>query len=131
MGFDSVIRNAIGIANSLTSSLQAEITLEQWTGQNDQGKPTYGSVKRLMAIIDKKQTMRKDAGGQDIVAKHALTILKPIKANGADGRQEPIDPRDRITLPDGTTGPIVDIQGTVDPGAKIDGDTYITEVFLG
>ncbi len=43
-------------------------------------------------------------------------------------RQNPIDPRDKIVLPDGTTGPIVDVSGFVDQSTNL---PYFSDVSLG
>ena len=66
--------------------------------------------------------------GADVVVRASVTFLTPLTANGAETRTEPIDPRDKIILPDGTTGPIVNISGPVDPDT---GAPFLFEVLLG
>jgi hypothetical protein len=57
-----------------------------------------------------------------------ITIIGPVTANGAPNRDEPVDPRDKFVLPDGTSGPIVDVNGLLDPST---GRPYLYEVALG
>lgn len=57
-----------------------------------------------------------------------ITIPRAIAANGAPGRNEPFDDRDRITLPGGRTGPIVAVEGLIDPGTGL---LLMTEMWLG
>ena len=62
------------------------------------------------------------------MSKTKLTFVRPIPDEGTAGRREPIDPRDKITLPDGTAGPIINTGGLVSGGT---GKPYMLEVWLG
>lgn len=130
MGLADIIRSGVATAHKVTLDLQATVTHEAWTGQDDTGKPTYASAETRTAVVDRKQRLRRSVGGQEMVSRHVLTFLAPIAANGAADRQEPIDPRDRFTLPDGSTGPIIDIASTVDAESGT-GEGYLYEVYLG
>ena len=126
----TVVRNAVATAKSVTSSLQADITHKAWTGQATSGaKPTYASGVTLPALIDQRPTAFRTALGEVIAVKAVIHILQPIAANGASGREEPIDPRDEITLPNGTVGaPIMGAGGFVDPST---GRPYLYTIGLG
>jgi hypothetical protein len=67
-------------------------------------------------------------GGAEVLQIATVTIIGPVAANGADERREPVDPRDRITLPNGFSGPILDVGGVVDPDT---GSPYSVQVILG
>jgi hypothetical protein len=130
MGLADIVRNGVALANRLTADLQAEVTHEAWTGQDDTGAPTYASAKTRTAIVERRQRLRRSPSGQELMSRHVVAFLAPIAANGAADRQEPIDPRDRITLPDGSTGPIIDVVSTVDSESAT-GHGYMYEVYLG
>jgi hypothetical protein len=128
MAFDSLVRNGIALAKSLTSSLQMNVQHFPWTGQTDRMKPTYGDPITYPALVEYKSELIRIATGEEKQAKTKVTFLAPITVNGADDRQEPVDPRDKIVLPDGRTGPILEIKGLGDP---VTGYPYMFEVTLG
>lgn len=125
MALSDVVRKAVAIADRVTSSLQAEVTHEPWIGKDKYGKPLFDNPVRRMAIIDRRMS---SIGGQQIVTSATVSFLYPITPNGATGRQEPIDVRDKITLPNGWTQPIVGVNGMIDP---LTGMPYLYEVSLG
>jgi hypothetical protein len=114
-GFADVIEKGIAIAKDVTATLQAGITIEPWDGQDAQAMPSYDTAVAYDAIVDMTAHLIRDSKGEDVLAKATITILEPISDNGAAGRLEPVDPRDLITLPDGSTNPILNIQGLVNP----------------
>jgi len=120
-----IVRNAVGIANSVTGSLQAIVMHEPWIGSDKYGKPIYDNPVPRPALVDRRTA---SIGGQQIVQNTSVTFIYPIQPQGAADRQEPVDPRDRITLPDGWTGPIVNVNGLVDP---LTGMPYLYQVSLG
>lgn len=129
MGLSNLIRNGVAIANRLTTDLQVSITHYAWIGQGaTYGEPLYSTPITRTAIVELKQRMIRIPGGEDIWQKASVTFLEPIAANGAAGRREPIDPRDKIVLPDGYTGPIRDVIGLANNFAD---SPYMIEVILG
>ena len=128
MGLDTVIRNAVATANRVTGALQATVTHAAWTGADSYSKPTYATAVPRQAIVEFKQRMRRLPNGEEVMQQATVTFLSPIAANGASGRREPVDPRDRITLPSGLTGPILDVSGMVDPSTDA---PYMLTVALG
>jgi hypothetical protein len=129
MGLSDILRAGIAIADNVTKDVQGDVTWEAWTSQGFKGTPTYASPVILKAIIDQTRKRRFNAEGQLVTVVASLTILEPVTPNGAAGRDEPIDPRDRITLPDGTTGPILTGPGSVwDPGQA---RPFLNEIQLG
>jgi hypothetical protein len=75
-----------------------------------------------------RQVQRKLPDGREVVHRATLMFTQPVAANGAEGRREPIDPRDRITLPSGFAGVIIDVRGPVDP---LTDAPYVLRVELG
>lgn len=116
-----ILRTGIGIADTLTKGVQATVTLERWTGQTTSGTPTYSAAESLRAVVDYKQKQSMTSTGKLVPVMATLTIVGDVSPA--------INPKDRITLPDGRTGPIL---GT--PAAVVDPETgrgLITEVSLG
>ena len=130
MSLATVIRNAVATAKSVTSALQANITLAAWTGHATSGaQPTYATAVTLPALIEQGPVAFRTAAGETITVKAIVHILQPITANGTASREEPIDPRDKITLPNGTVGaPIMSAGGFVDPSTGL---PYLYTVALG
>ena len=136
MDFSSLLRDVgLPIIDNLTGSLQGVITIEPWIGTDDYSKPTYGTAVNVDAIIEDASHLRRVGrskedivDGQESQVKTVLTIPRPLSSNGAAGRREPIDPRDRVTLPGGVTGPILNVDGVIDP---LTGKPYMFTVELG
>lgn len=128
MGLAEIVRSGVSIANRVTGSLQATVQHEAWTGVGAYGAPAFDSAATRPAIVEHKTRRRRLESGEEINQVAAVTIIGPIAANGATGRREPIDPRDRITLPNGYIGPILDVQGIVDPSTGL---PYMYVVAIG
>lgn len=127
MGLDDILRGGIKTIDKVTKSLQPTVTHKAWKSADVYGSPVYASAKSYQAIVDQKQELRKTSSGQLVLTKASVMFIQPIPPDGAAGRVEPIDPRDIITLSDGTTGKIVDVQGFVD---KKTTHPYFSEVYL-
>jgi hypothetical protein len=130
MSLADIVRNAVATADSFTTDLQTTVTHYAWTGQDDTGKPTYAAGVSRKAHVEDMDRLMRDASGQEITARHKITFLRPIAANGAANRREPIDPRDKIVMKNGVTGPIAAIDGYVD-GASTSGFSYFAIIWLG
>ena len=133
MSLADIIRTGIELANDLTEKgeLQEPVTLDAWTDQSVTASPIYnngGAGLRIPALVEYGVDQVLDEARQVIPVQAKVTFLRPIAANGAKGRQEPLDPRDRITLPNGSTGPIVKVRGFVDGGTSA---PYMLEVWIG
>jgi hypothetical protein len=128
MGYDALIRSGISAAATVTASLQANVLHEAWTGIDAYGEPTYAAGIQRKAIVLRDAIMKRDRGGEWVQTQAEILFLKPFVSNGAPGRNGPIDIRDRITLPDGFTCPIVETEGLFDPSTSA---PYFAEVWLG
>ena len=130
MSLADILRSGIATINTITADgeLQVDVTLEAWTGSDSHGAPTYAAGVTIPAIVEMKNRLINIANGEQVQSRATVTFVRPVTANGATGRREPIDPRDKITLPDGETGPILDVQGVFDSSTDA---PYMLEVFLG
>lgn len=129
MGLADIIRSAVATANDITLDLQATVTHYAWISADATGKPTYASGVARKAIVEHRTKTIRNATGQEVVGRHKLTFLVVPTANGTSGRREPIDPRDKFVLPDGTTAPIASIEGVTDAESTT-GRNYSYEVWL-
>lgn len=128
MGLPDIIRNAVAIANKVTIDLQVPVEHYPWISDGaTYGEPVYGDPTTRLALVEMRQRMMR-IEGQDILLKAIVSFLVPIEPNGAENRQEPIDPRDKIVLPNGYTGPIKTIEGLEN---NFSDTPYTLEVTLG
>jgi len=144
MSLNSIIRAGVAVANSVTADLQGTVTHAAWIRQDEMGAAVYGRrVEGLdiygeadaigvatprQAVIELKQRAREVQGRHILTFAH-LTFVGPIPVNGmTDARKEAVDPRDVFVLPDGKTGPVVDVEGVVDAETGL---MYAVEVWLG
>lgn len=128
MSLDAIVRKGVATAKKITDSLQPYVQVRAWTGQNMFGAATYASAVSIKAIVNQESHLHKTRGGQLVDTQAYVAFLEPLKPNGTAGRLEPIDPRDIIILPDGTSGPIVEISGFFDAGT---GRPFFSEVWIG
>lgn len=135
--YADILREAVAIVQAETESLQGAIVLERWLGENEFGTPTYDEPMELTAVVEKKTKDLKGGSGsqQETLATTYVGIFVPLEAVDPSKmtdpqfvRQGPVDPNDRITLPDGTTGPILNISGFVD---KVTSQPLYHEIWLG
>lgn len=103
----------VAIADDLTKGVQQDVTLEPWLSSDAKGKRTYDTPVTFKAVVNKTRRQRPTGAGTFVNIVATLTVVGDVAPNGAAGRREPIDPRDRITLADGTTGPILSAPSAV------------------
>lgn len=126
-----VLQIGIDIIDSQTKGAQSQIKLEQFTGSGPSGDMTYADPVFPFAVVDysNKVSIR---GGQIVTVSATLTITERVEPNLTvtdPPRKNPIDPRDKITLPDGTTGPIISAPGSVNN--PLTGTGFIQVVEIG
>lgn len=133
MSLADVIRNAVKIAHDITlaGELQETVTLQRWNGKDDFGQVTYAASISVPAVVSHSARRIRLDTGLEIAASATVSFLKPIPALSptVTGREEPIDKRDKITLPTGRSGPILRTDGGV-----TDPDTarpYLVTCYLG
>jgi hypothetical protein len=127
MSLLDILRGGVEIANQQTKSLQAKVKFEKYVSSGGSGEAIYKSAVYLDAIVEWKQKQVRTMGGTLDVSRASvlfIDIAQLLKATNKEG----VDDNDRITLPGGETGPILDMSGFIDAGTKI---PIATEVFLG
>lgn len=127
MSLLDVLRSGVRIADGVTKPLQAIVTLERYSGEDSYGTKTYTGVVKLRAIVDWKQKQVRTQTGILSVSRASVMFIDAAALKKATNN-EGIDDNDRITLPDGTTGPILDMSGFIDAGTKL---PLATEVYIG
>lgn len=128
MDFAGIVRNGIALADSLLKDGEVSVTWEAWISQDVKGKPTYASPVTLRGILDATRRQRY-IDGRVVTVVATLTILDPVTPNGTAGRHEPIDVRDRIILPDGTSGPIMSAPSAV--WDSVMNRPFLNEILIG
>jgi len=128
LGLDSAVRGAVKTAATVTKSLQETVQHFAWTGQVNLGEESLASAVSLKALVEQKLEWRRLGDGRLVEVQARLTFLEIVAPNGASGRIEPIDPKDKLVLVDGTTGPVYLVSGLRDPGKS---RPYFLEVWLG
>lgn len=123
MRLDRIIRKGVALADRITKSLQGDVIHYHWSGddQADQdatGDKTFPAPVTRKAVITLKQQFIRTSAGEDAVSHAQVTFLSPVD----------VHMQDQIILPDGTTGPILNIAGPVDPST---GKVYAVDVWLG
>lgn len=127
-GLADVVRAGVAVAHQVTATLQVDVSLARWTGQDSMGAVTYAAAADYPALVEYKVRLHTTASGKIVQTRAKVTFLTVIPPHGAVGRTEPIDSRDRIVLTDGTTGPIVDVEGLIDPVTE---RPYLVECYIG
>src|SRR2546430_15068682 len=115
MGLLDTLRSGVTIADKVTKPLQAWVQHSAYIGESGAGDPSYDVPVNRQAIISQREREMMGPNGQLVAIQATITFPYPIPPNGAPGRVEPVDSRDLFVLPDGTTGPIIDVSGTIDP----------------
>jgi hypothetical protein len=111
----------IKIADTLTAGVQGPVTYEAYTGADGDGDESYASPTTIYCVVD--QTRKSNATPTGRVVTTVATLTFP--RGGIN-----INPKDKITLADGTTGPLIlDAPDAVfDP---LTGRGFITTVKIG
>lgn len=118
MSLATLVRSAVRIADAVTESLQPTVAHEAFASQDAFGKSTYATAVDRQAIVDLSEKPVRTIEGHERLSVARLTFPRPVA----------IDVRDRFTLPDGRTAPILTLNGVADPST---GARYATEVALG
>jgi len=118
----------VALANKITDPLQVTVQHHPWVSDNTAGEPQFGDPVARRALVERKRRLIRTEERRELIMVTLVTFIGPVTANGSPNRDEPIDPRDKVVLPDGTTGPILDVQGLLDP---LTSRPYLYEVALG
>lgn len=127
MSLLDVLRKGVAIADKVTKPLQGTVMFRRDLGNDEYGQPTLADAVPMRAIVDWKQKQLRTATGVLSVSR-AVVMFLDINEMVAATAGEGISDTDQITLPDGTTGPILDMSGFIDAGTT---HPLATEVWIG
>lgn len=132
MSLLDAVRAGVKVADQVTKPLQATVGFRHYVSSNWQGEKIYvppvsQPPREMKAIVDWKQRQLRTTGGILSVSRSAVMFLDVNEVSAATGG-EGIGDEDVIILPDGTTGPILDMSGFIDAGTD---QPIATEVFIG
>ncbi len=122
-----IVRSAVEIANKVTKPLQATVMYERVTGSTGFGDFNYASPVPLKAIVDFNSKQVRTRQGVLTVTRATIEILdiaQLVAVTGGEG----VGNDDRFTLPDGDSGPTLDIGGFIDSET---GHPIATQVMIG
>lgn len=127
MGLLDTVRAGVAIANNLMRPLQAEVTYERYLGDNGYGSKDFAPPVKMHAIVDFTSKQVRTPNGELTVTRATIDLLdisEVVSATNGEG----IGNNDKFTLPDGDTGPTLDIAGFIDAGT---GHPIATTVMIG
>lgn len=127
MSLLDTLRFGVALADQITKPLQPTVMYERELGTNEYGDKTYAGAVPLRALVDFTSKQVRTRDGILTVTRATidlLDIVEVVAATNGDG----IGNNDKFTLPDGDTGPILDISGFVDAGTT---HPIATTVMLG
>jgi hypothetical protein len=132
MSLLDVLRSGVLIADSVTKPLQPEVGFRHFVSVDGEGAKTFNPPltappATIQAIVDWKQKHLRTSEGELTVSRASVMFLNVEEVKRVTNNQGVSD-EDIIILPDGTTGPIIDMGGFIDAGT---GQPFATEVFLG
>lgn len=119
MALADIVRSGIALAKSTlsTGELLSTVLLAKWASQNDNGEATYAADVAYEALVTNADDRATTQTGETSVARCKVMFLEDVA----------ITPLDRVTLADGSTGPIVRIdEGVVDATGRM-----MVTVYLG
>jgi hypothetical protein len=111
----------IGIADALTAGVQCLVSYEEFISADGNGDEDYEDPVSIACVVDQTRKHKTTSTGRIDVVVATLTFPRGDLNIG---------PKDKITLPDGTTGPlIIDApDAVVDP---VTGRGFIQTVMIG
>ncbi|MES2360044.1 MAG: hypothetical protein V4529_17015 [Gemmatimonadota bacterium] len=126
MSLLDVLRGGVAIANKVTRPLQATVMYQRKTTADGYG-PTLAAAVPLHASVDYKKVQVRTQDGTLSTTRSIVTLLDIAEVVAATAGLG-IGTEDRFTMPDGSSGPILDLGGFIDAGT---GHPIATEVMLG
>jgi len=127
---NDVIRDAIALAATITTDIQEPVEHWPWVGLDADERPKYADAPVVLgAFVEREPGVINMPSGEVIEYSHHIAFMGPVAAHGADGRKEPIDPRDKFVLADGTSSPVVRVKPALWDVTTHAG--YAFEVWLG
>ena len=126
MSLLDALRAGVKVADQVTKPLQVVVTYAREIGQDSYG-PIFATPVPLHAIVDYRAAMVRTKSGELTATRATITLLdiaEVVAATGGAG----IGNNDVFTLPDGDSGPTLDLSGFIDAGT---GHPIATTVMQG
>jgi hypothetical protein len=124
VSLSKLIVDSVAMANELTGDLQVTVQHEAVQFNDDgtvledgHGNPTFDDAVDISVLLESEFRLIRTEAGQEAMSMAKLTILEPMS----------VHVRDRFTLPDGRSGPILRIKG-LNAGSAV---PALTELWLG
>ena len=118
MGLADIVRAGIATANAETADLQVSVEHSHTITRSASGRITYAETDTLQAIVEPISRVFRDNDGVERVSRARITILSDVA----------IDMNDKLVLPSGQTGPLLQVSGGLaDPA----GGNMLTQVWMG
>ena len=130
MALIDILRTGVRIADNVISKqgkVTSDVTYERYLSSTGHGVKSYASPVKIKMTVDwARKQVRTETGVLSVtrvvlIALDSKEVLAKTSGNG-------FSTEDRFTMADGTTGPVLDLSGFVDPGTGI---PLATEVLLG
>lgn len=121
MALADILRGQVANLSKIVDSFKGTTQFSAWIGDNGAGDDEYASAVPIRAIISLKKEQRYTESSGLVMTHATLTITDPMAdttPNTGKVRAQPVDPRDKFVLPDGSTSPIVEGGGTLDPATS-------------
>lgn len=131
MGYESLFESGVKILSSQFESMKLNVTHTAWIGEDGDGNDAFAAPVVRRALVDLSKQARVTKAGRTVMTFATLQFLEPIAnttPNAGKIREQPIDPRDSLVLPDGGTAPIVSTGGFAD---SVTTQPFVVEVVLG
>ena len=107
------------ITNDADGPVLEDITHRPFASIDGDGKVTYGTAITIRGFVERKSTILAWRFNREFIEAHLILIPENLET--------PIGAKDKLTLSDGTSLPILELVGPRDP----DGGTYYTQVLCG
>ncbi len=127
MSILDVLRSGVAIADKVTKPWQAIVIYRRELSADAAGMRTFAADVPLHALVDYKAVQVRTKDGVLSATRATITLLDVAEVTLATGGQG-IGNNDQFILPDGDTGPTLDLAGFVDAGT---GHPIATTVMLG
>jgi hypothetical protein len=131
MAIRAALISGIKIVSKQVADVKVPVSFQAWIGDDGKGGDAYAGAVTVRPVVSRKARVIRTEGGQFAHTLATLTFVDPVAPTTAQAgrtRRQPFDPRDLFVLPDGSTAPVVDIGGPMDPKTS---DTFIHVVTLG
>jgi len=121
MGLLDIVRAGVQIADSLTRDLQASVSHASYIADSETsyGEKQWAAPVSRPALVTLKQKQVRNEQGELLLSTVQVVFLDAAVVVTMD---------DKIVLPDGSTGAILDVEGFIDRGTGL---PILREVYLG